>query len=170
MKPPRCKVVSASTRYRLAVLRNLNYDGESLTLDLQADGSVLIQVTFRRAVGFRALDERDLCEFWPEYPESAGWMFEVEEGGWRELESKRSWFNSPAVIPGLREYFVTDENKCISVLADEPPEIREIGDSASQIPNQNPEPPPAVDRSVELPDRMRNLSQRCRTQAGAEHP
>ncbi len=56
-----------------------------------------------------------------------GWLYEVHEGGWRELESHRRYFNAPEVFPGLREFLVVCDT-CVSVLVVEPPEIIDLGE------------------------------------------
>src|SRR5262249_27626318 len=104
MKPPRCSVFPPSTRYPHKVVRALHYDGEALVLDIQGEAFSFARVIFRDPVGFRVLDERDLCEFWNAYSEPNGWLYEVHEGGWLELERKRELFNSRDFFPGLREY------------------------------------------------------------------
>jgi hypothetical protein len=82
--------------------------------------------------GFRVLDERDLCEFWNTYSEPNGWLYEVEEGGWLELETHRPLFNSPGFHPGLREYLLVDD-RCVSVLAVQPPDILDLGADPEQV-------------------------------------
>ena len=72
------------------------------------------KVSFRETVGFRVMDERDLREYWPTYSEPTGWLYDVEEGGWMELELKRSLFNPPEVIPGIKEWLFVDE-QCVNV-------------------------------------------------------
>jgi hypothetical protein len=108
------------------VVRSLWYDGETLTVEIQGEGFAFARLVFHRPAGFRVLDERDLCEFWNEYSEPNGWLYEVEEGGWLELEAHRPLFNSPDFHPGLREYLLVDD-KCVSVLAVQPPEILDLG-------------------------------------------
>ncbi len=126
MKPPKCKVFPPSVRYLEKVIRSLQYDGETLVIDIQGQEFSFARVIFRKVIGFRVLDERDLCEFWNTYSEPTGWLYEVEEGGWLELESKRELFNSPVFCPELKEYFLVDD-KCVSVLSAEPPEILDLG-------------------------------------------
>ena len=126
MKPPKCKLFTPAARYRRKVVRSLSYDGEVLTIEIQAEGSSFARVVFHRPAGFRVLDEGDLCEFWNTYSQPNGWLYQVEEGGWLELESHRKLFNSPDFFPGLVEYFLVDE-MCISVLAVQPPEIQDLG-------------------------------------------
>src|SRR4051812_11056363 len=112
MRPPRCKPYPLAARYRRKAVRSLRYDGESLEVKVQGEEFAFARVLFRQPAGFRVLDERDLCEFWNEYSELNGWLFEVEQGGWSELESHRPLFNSPEVSPGLREWLIVDD-KCI---------------------------------------------------------
>ena len=107
-------------------MRSIQYDGQTLVIDIQGEGFAFARVYFSNPVGFRVLDERDLCEFWNTYSEPNGWLYEVEEGGWLELESTRQLFNSPGMFPGLREYMLVDD-QCINVLTVQPPEIRDLG-------------------------------------------
>jgi hypothetical protein len=108
------------------VVRSLWYDDDGLTVEVQGPGFVFARVVFRHAAGFRVLDERDLGEFWGEYHTGNGWLYEVHEGGWRELESRREDFLSPVCLPSLREFLVVCD-KCVSVLAVEVPEIINLG-------------------------------------------
>jgi hypothetical protein len=132
MKSPKCKPFAPASRYRKKVVRSLSYDGETLTIDVQGEGFAFARIVFFGPAGFRVLDERDLCEFWNTYSEPNGWLYEVEDGGWLELESHRKLFNSPAFFPGLKEYLLVDE-KCISVLAVQPPEIQDLGSDPKQV-------------------------------------
>ncbi len=128
MNAPKCKVYEPSLRYRQKVMRTLHYDALSLVIDIQGESKFsYARVTFRRPIGFRVLDERDLGEFWKTYNERSGWLYEVLEGGWMELESQRQSFSSRAMFEKtLREYLVVDE-KCISVLTTNAPEIDDFG-------------------------------------------
>ena len=83
--PPKCTAYSPSSRFEQVVVRSLRYDKEGLNIAIQASGSSL-RIVVKRPAGFRVLDERDLCEFWAEYRTSNGWLYEVHEGGWQELE------------------------------------------------------------------------------------
>lgn len=130
MNPPKCTVYPASTCYREKVVRSLRYDGQTLVIDIQGERFSFARVTFKRVVGFRVLEEHNLCEFWPTYSESFGWLYQVEAGGWFELESTRDCFNEVAPRK-LHEYFIVDE-ECISVLSLEPPEIQDLGSDPQQ--------------------------------------
>ena len=77
------------------------------------------------------MDESDLCEFWKDYHTGNGWLYEVEEGGWRELESMRSEFLAPHIRPLLREFLIVCD-KCISVFAVGPPDIEHLGGDPAQ--------------------------------------
>lgn len=141
MKRPKCIVYEPSKRYARKVVRDLRFDGSDLVLQIQGDGFSFATVTFKNVIGFRVLDERDLCEFWNEYSEPNGWLYEVESGGWLELESQRELFNSPSLFDGLKEYFVVDDN-CINVLCTRAPEIRDQGAEPSVGGDGKPAPQP----------------------------
>lgn len=122
MKPPKCTPYPPSTRYKRVVVRSLRYDDEALNIEVQGPGFIFARVVFVRPAGFRVLDERDLCEFWGDYHTGNGWLYEVEQGGWLELELTRSEFLAPLMFPGLREFLVVCDT-CVSVLTVQPPDI-----------------------------------------------
>jgi hypothetical protein len=123
---PRCSIVPVAQCYSEKVVRYLRFDGADLVVDIQGQGLSFAHVVFRNVVGFRVLDERDLCEFWPDYSEPHGWLWEVESGGWVDLERHRPLFNSHEFCAPLREFLICD-NKCISILCAHPPEIQTAG-------------------------------------------
>jgi hypothetical protein len=125
MVPPKCKAVPDAARFPRKVVESLRYDGDALVVDIQGEDLARGRLTFASVVGFRVLDERDLCEFWNEYSEPNGWLYEVESGGWLDLEKHRKLFNSPDVFKGLREYLIVDD-KCVSVLCLAPPLIEAL--------------------------------------------
>jgi hypothetical protein len=126
MNSPKCKVFEPSLRYVRKNVRGLSYDGKELTIAIEGENSECAQIVFHYPAGFRVLDERDLCEFWNSYSESNGWFYEVEQGGWMELESRRSLFNSPSWHENLTEFLIVD-NQCVSVFATRLPLIRDVG-------------------------------------------
>lgn len=132
MKPPSCTPFPPSARCKRVVVRSLRYDEDGLFIEVQGSGFLFARVFFPRPVGFRVLDERDLCEFWHNYHTGNGWLYEVHEGGWRELESHRPHFNSPSMFPDLREFLVVCDT-CVSVLAVCPPEIIDLGADPEQF-------------------------------------
>ncbi len=123
---PKCRPFVPALRYKRTVIRSLRYDNETLVIEIQGESFVFVRVTFRRPVGFRVLDERDLCEFWTDYHQGNGWLYEVEQGGWLELESTRPLFNTPSFYPTVREYFLVCD-KCINVLSKDPPDLQDLG-------------------------------------------
>lgn len=131
MNAPQCKVFEPSLRYAIKAIRGLSYDGEKLIVEIQGERFAFARIVFERPAGFRVLDERDLCEFWNEYSEPNGWFYQVEQGGWMELESHRPLFNSPSYHGNLREYLIVDD-QCVSVLATSEPVIHDVGAGPSK--------------------------------------
>lgn len=126
MNAPRCTPFQPAQRYTWTKLRSLRFDGEELVVEVQGREFEFARITFNDIVGFRVLDERDLIEFWNTYSKPNGWLYEVHEGGWFELESNRLQFNCIDYGPRLREFFLVDD-KCISVLTMELPVIEDLG-------------------------------------------
>jgi hypothetical protein len=79
-------------------------------------------VRFDGCVGFRVLDEQDLTEFWSECSLNDGWLFEVYNGGWRDLESTRPSFHRGR-LKWMREFLVVGRDACVSVIAKAPPDV-----------------------------------------------
>ncbi|MBK9176514.1 MAG: hypothetical protein IPM46_09285 [Flavobacteriales bacterium] len=126
MRQPKCKPFLPAAKYPRKAVRSVHYDGTDLSIEIQGEGFAFARVVFSNPAGFRVLDESDLAEFWNTYSEPNGWLYEVEEGGWFELESNRPAFNSSTFLDGIHEYLVVDEI-CISVLCLQPPEIKNTG-------------------------------------------
>ena len=83
-----------------------------------------VYVHFEGVQGIRMLDEGDLQEFWSNGACTNGWLFEIERGGWFDLECTREGFVSKPEI-GLREYLVAGVNDCVSVLSYEAPTVHQ---------------------------------------------
>ena len=81
------------------------------------------QVLFETDWGFRVLGELDLSEFWRNFSLRDGWLFEVHAGGWLDLERTRPSFTSGRLYQ-LREYIVVGTGNCVSVIAEQAPDIR----------------------------------------------
>lgn len=126
MNTPKCTPLLAAGRYPQKKLRSLRFDGDELIVEMQGHNFEYARLTFSDVIGFRVLDERDLCEFWNTYSEPNGWLYEVHEGGWFELEKKRPQFDCIGYGPSLREFFFVDD-KCISVLTTEEPILEDLG-------------------------------------------
>ncbi len=114
MNPPKCVVYQPSLEIARKVVQDISYDGSSLIINILDDKKELAQVVFDKVHGFRVLDEIDLCEFWNEYSEPNGWLYEVIQGGWKDLESSRKRFVSLSMEPNLKEYLLVDDI-CVSV-------------------------------------------------------
>jgi hypothetical protein len=87
----------------------------AVTLTSGGDRKAVI-AKFDEVVGFRMLDEGDLLEFWPVCSGDNGWLFQVLENGWFDLEAIRPGFLREKGL-GISEYFVASQNSCISVLS-----------------------------------------------------
>ncbi|MCP4975439.1 MAG: hypothetical protein GY931_04700 [Maribacter sp.] len=79
---------------------------------------------FENVVGFRVLDEGDLLEFWNPEVRIDDWIWEIQEGGWTDLEKCRKGFLS-ATKSTDTEYFVCGINECLNVITNEHPKIYE---------------------------------------------
>ncbi|WP_416566146.1 hypothetical protein [Nocardia testacea] len=122
---PECRLVPESSRYARKVVRDLRYNNSDLTIAIQGPGFSFAHVVFREVMGFRVLDEGDLIEYWNTYSEPRGWLWEVERGGWLELERTRPTFWR-GEQGSIREYFLVDDH-CINILTWAPPEIIDLG-------------------------------------------
>jgi hypothetical protein len=92
----------------------LNYDLDALHVEVQdLEGGARWQIAFPGVEGFRVLDEGDLGEFWGHVP---GLVIEVTAGGWWEQECSRAGFVGQWTKK-VREYFVSGQNACVSVLS-----------------------------------------------------
>jgi hypothetical protein len=101
----------------------VDFDARTLriTVEFFRAGRDWFYLEFRFPRGFRVLDEGDLLEFWRDGKAQGSFLFEVVQGGWFDLEAQRSGFIYPR--GNVTEYLVVGEDKCVSVLALEPPQI-----------------------------------------------
>lgn len=114
-------------------VRAIHSDGSNtLNVDIECVDSALIRLRFENIVGFRVLDELNLTEFWQDYHEKAGSVWEVQSGGWMDLEGQRSAFCSKGIYPDLREFLVVGD-MCVNVMCPSPPIVQELG--AFRMPN-----------------------------------
>lgn len=100
----------------------IEYDLEILKIFINSSGGNAT-VEIIEPLGFRVLDEGDLGEFWPVFSSPSGWIFEVKSGGWKDLESTRGGFLS-SHHAALKEYLVTGEDDCISVIGFNKPQVK----------------------------------------------
>lgn len=102
---------------------DVSYGGGRLSVTLKVlNGEETVVATFPEVAGFRVLDEGDLLEFWPVCSGRGEWLFLVMGNGWLDQERMRSGFVR-GDIKSLREYLITGENDCVSVLAWAEPEV-----------------------------------------------
>ncbi|WP_220150712.1 hypothetical protein, partial [Marinobacter nauticus] len=87
-----------------------------------------IEVHYSEVIGFRALDEGDLLEFWEHFNLRDGWIFRVHKGGWFDLESTRGGFTS-AYSDFLKEFLIIGEDLCISVISKDDPVFKQAQNS-----------------------------------------
>ncbi len=83
------------------------------------------RVVFNDVIGFRVLDERDLLEYWPTCSTPNGWLFEITGGGWLSQESRREGCLIATITPDAKEYLVTGEDDCVSVICRTGPAVDE---------------------------------------------
>src|SRR5437762_649131 len=105
-----------------AEVGNVAYEFGDATVSVVADGKKIAVVKFKGVRGIRVLDEGDLLEFWPSCSRANGWLFQINAGGWLDLESSRPGFIREK-YSAVREYLVTGDNDCVSVLADQAPTV-----------------------------------------------
>jgi len=99
-------------------------------LQVHVEGSgdaTIVIIEFAEVLAFRVLDERDLMEFWPICSTPNGGLFEIKSGGWLSQEAARPGSLVAAVNPDAKEYLVTGEDDCVSVLTRTPPVVRCVG-------------------------------------------
>ena len=85
-----------------------------------------VKINFKDDCGLRILNEVDLAGWWMNAkgsPLSESWLFEIKEGGWLESESKRSDFSLRYSKEKIREFLITSESECVSILTLSEPKI-----------------------------------------------
>ena len=122
---PVCELVPESAQYEVKAFRRMEYDGSDLVIEFQGEGFGFGRVIFRNTLGFRVMDELYLTEFWNTYSEPQGWLWEVNSGGWLDLERQRPTFNPDFHHEGVREFFFVDDH-CVSVLCGAAPEVEAV--------------------------------------------
>jgi hypothetical protein len=111
---------------RGSVVADLQYTAASGNLVLHVEGmdsDPRVLVEFRDVIGFRVLDERDLLEFWPTCSTPNGWLFEISAGGWLSQELARPGSLMSTYGTNAREFLVTGENECVSVIGRDAPVV-----------------------------------------------
>ncbi|WP_287027969.1 hypothetical protein [Herbaspirillum sp.] len=124
MKPVNAVPVPNQCTFRSSVdITQVRFEWGELAVTLTSGGDRKVVIAkFDEVVGFRVLEEGDLLEFWPVCSSDNGWLFQVLENGWFDLEAIRSGFLREKGL-GISEYFIASQNSCISVLSGGVPSI-----------------------------------------------
>ena len=105
---------------------NVSFDLNRLVLNIDVfESDVDLIVEFDEIIGFRALDECELLECWENYNLSQGWIFEVNSGGWFDLESTRKGFTCQG-CDFYKEFLIIGTDLCVSVISKIDPTIRKV--------------------------------------------
>nr|WP_315260427.1 hypothetical protein [uncultured Duganella sp.] len=107
-------------------VQSVNFNLHELSISISSE-NWNVEVIFQQTYGFRVLNELDLGEFLtqPEGILANGWIFEVADGGWKNLELTR-----PNFVSGrnswVGEYLIAGIDECVSVLSKERPFFKPI--------------------------------------------
>jgi len=83
-----------------------------------------VYIIFEEVVGFRVLNESDLLEFWSKDSRAESWLWQIENGGWLDLENLRKGFIS-GKTGQVSEFLITGIEDCISIISRVIPTISE---------------------------------------------
>ena len=87
----------------------------------------LLEVYFRRAQGYRYLDEGDLIAYWQtEKFRTPHHVYEITNGGWLTGETVETGTLDVAKSFEMREWFITTTNGCMTVMAASPPVLTDL--------------------------------------------
>lgn len=105
-------------------ITNLSYDLTSLEIKLLFEWQSQLKITFKNVIGFRVLDEGNLLEFWISEVRVPGWLWDVQAGGWFDLEKERGGFvEGYHDYPERKEYLVIGMDDCVSILTTSEPDF-----------------------------------------------
>ena len=121
---PICKLVEESVKFGDVEVLKIAYDvtsADRLVILLESNTMGQFNLVFESPEAIRILDEGQICEFWDIYSSPNGWLWQVNAGGWTELESLRDdfWLKDSATHE-LREYLIVGD-QCVFVLTQNPP-------------------------------------------------
>jgi hypothetical protein len=89
---------------------------------LENDKRAIIE--FQNIVGFRVLDEGDLMEFWTSDSRPKGWLWEINKGGWFDLEIQRQIsITLKTLLSGNREFLIAGAGKCLNIICYDEPKV-----------------------------------------------
>ena len=111
------------------LINHISYDSWLLRVSLffsTEDIRQMVYVDFTNIIGFRVLDNGNLVEFWNDECPS-DWLWEVNDGGWFDLEKQREGFVTGYFEKDLlTEYLVIGIDDCISILSPSAPKITTV--------------------------------------------
>lgn len=111
------------------LINHISYDSWLLRVSLlfsTKDIRQMVYVDFTDTIGFRVLDNGNLVEFWSDERPN-GWLWEVNSGGWFDLEKQREGFVTSYFEKNLlTEYLVIGIDDCISILSPSAPKITTV--------------------------------------------
>ncbi len=113
-------------------LININYSCEFTPTKLTATIESLENdkraiVEFYNIQGFRVLDEGDLMEFWTFDSRPKGWLWEINKGGWFDLEIQReSSLTLKLLTSRNKEYLIAGSGKCLNIICENEPKVTMI--------------------------------------------
>ncbi len=114
--------------HSLPEIIKIEYDIITLSIDafFYQLNDETVNLKFENIVGFRVLDEGNILEFWNK-KRPQGWVWEVLENGWFDLEKTRGGFVLGYIDDNRpKEYIVLGVNDCVSVLTYSSPIISEV--------------------------------------------
>lgn len=106
-----------------AIVVSISSEGALLdvVVDVHGPTTKRIRVRFEELVGYRVLDERDLPQFWHSAQNQGArqgcGLYEVTSGGWADDHEAQSPVMAAGAYPQLREWIVSSEDWCVSVLS-----------------------------------------------------
>lgn len=144
-KPP-FEVRPYGDRYRFdqeSDITDVIYTSSGLRITVIAATSmftnIYLELHFSSVSGFRMLDEGDLLGYWESKAfQTDHHLYEIISGGWATGEIISDGILSRNFDPNYREWFVATTNRCMNVLSDDEPMIREIGNGSISVRTQVP--------------------------------
>jgi len=110
---------------KVVEIRWTDADGASIDVLSRKSGQTC-NVVFEHVVGFRTLDELDIASMWTEADKadlSSTWLFQVDRGGWFDLESTRLDFYAQHEPKRPSEFLVVGYQACVSILSHAMPRL-----------------------------------------------
>jgi hypothetical protein len=91
-----------------------------------ADIERYVELYFAGPRAFQVMDEGDMLVYWQPPRQLDHALYRVAAGGWCERTAGH-YLNVTASLPNVHEWLVVSSDLCVSVIAAEPPHMREFG-------------------------------------------